>query len=329
MEPSRWWTELKGSPQGRRVLRDCFRQVLLALAAVHSAGAAHRDVKPENILVAAAAEEEQASDDGNSNSSGGSTGRRLRVRLCDLGSAVDAHSIAELYGAKGPSAAEETPQYAPPEATFGASAWRARAGVSGFQRYDLWSAGVLGLELLALGTPAVFAPSARAAAVLSARIRGAPAPVAASALALRGLLELCISPPVAADQGALMPWCAARRPVLLGCATHHLLCRQPALRRPTLTRAAGRALRRPSWRGSENATRRVRRRRRRLLEGVTRSLCQNRALQFFSSFPPAGHGLSSVEALRLIRRLLSWDPAARISAEEAAQHPFFAEEGGA
>lgn len=42
-----------------------------------------------------------------------------------------------------------------------------------------------------------------------------------------------------------------------------------------------------------------------------------------------GHGLPNVEALRLLRRLLAWDPAARISAAEAARHPFFSAAGAA
>lgn len=45
VEPSAWWRGLKGSAAGRAVLQDCLRQMLLALAAVHAAGVAHRDVK--------------------------------------------------------------------------------------------------------------------------------------------------------------------------------------------------------------------------------------------------------------------------------------------
>jgi serine/threonine protein kinase len=38
---------------------------------------------------------------------------------------------------------------------------------------------------------------------------------------------------------------------------------------------------------------------------------------------PVGLGLPSVWALRLIRRLLSWDPSDRPTAEEALGHAFF------
>lgn len=66
----------------------------------------------------------------------------------------------------------------------------------------------------------------------------------------------------------------------------------------------------------------------RLLDGPGRPACVHlRATDLrFASPHHAGHGLPSVEALRLLRRLLAWDPSARISAAEAAQHPFFTEE---
>ena len=46
----------------------------------------------------------------------------LHVRLIDFGSALDAHSVSSLYGEQGPSAEEQTMEYAPPEALLGRSA---------------------------------------------------------------------------------------------------------------------------------------------------------------------------------------------------------------
>lgn len=46
-------------------------------------------------------------------------GQGLHVRLIDFGSAVDAHSVRSLYGEEGPSAEEQTLEYAPPEALLG------------------------------------------------------------------------------------------------------------------------------------------------------------------------------------------------------------------
>ena len=41
------------------------------------------------------------------------------VRLIDFGSALDPHSVRSLYGDEGPSAEEQTAEYAPPEALLG------------------------------------------------------------------------------------------------------------------------------------------------------------------------------------------------------------------
>ena len=46
----------------------------------------------------------------------------LHIRLIDFGSALDAHSVSSLYGEQGPSAEEQTMEYAPPEALLGRSA---------------------------------------------------------------------------------------------------------------------------------------------------------------------------------------------------------------
>lgn len=43
---------------------------------------------------------------------------RAHLRLIDFGSAVDEYSAEHLYGEDGPSAQEQTAEYAPPEATF-------------------------------------------------------------------------------------------------------------------------------------------------------------------------------------------------------------------
>lgn len=76
------------------------------------------------------------------------------LRLIDFGSAVDAHSLAHLYGEQGPSDAQQTDAYAPPEALFGGT-WVLPGGVGVTPAYDIWSVGVVALELL-LGTPDVF-----------------------------------------------------------------------------------------------------------------------------------------------------------------------------
>ena len=93
--PSRWWTDARRSADGRRRLRAFLRQTLEGTARAHALGVAHRDVKPSNLLVSGDV-----------------------VRLADFGSAVDERSLIRLYGAVGPSASEQTPDYAPPEFLF-------------------------------------------------------------------------------------------------------------------------------------------------------------------------------------------------------------------
>lgn len=148
-------------------------QVLLALTAVHGHNVTHRDVKPENLLVGPAG----------------------RVRLIDFGSAVDAYSTLNLYGKAGPSELEQTVEYAPPETVFGRF-WGGKPVVRRTWPYDMWSLGVVWLELL-LGTPHVFQISARTRALLDARLRleRKSAEDRQQIYLLRGMMELCIYPP--------------------------------------------------------------------------------------------------------------------------------------
>lgn len=56
---------------------------------------------------------------------------RAHLRLIDFGSAVDEYAAEHLYGEDGPSAQEQTAEYAPPEATF-ASYWHGGRTVIAF-----------------------------------------------------------------------------------------------------------------------------------------------------------------------------------------------------
>ena len=88
------------------------RQMVVALAQVHSVGAAHRDLKPENLLVREVA------------GSPADEGSRWVLRLGDFGSAVDAHTLKHLYGALGPLDAQQTEAYAAPEVRRTLAGWR-------------------------------------------------------------------------------------------------------------------------------------------------------------------------------------------------------------
>lgn len=105
------------------------RQLLQGLEALHTANISHRDVKPENLLVALAAADVKGPSA--HNPSGDPDPLSLHLRLIDFGSAVDAPSImGGLYGPKtgaggadvagegGPSLDEVTLEYAAPEVLF-------------------------------------------------------------------------------------------------------------------------------------------------------------------------------------------------------------------
>lgn len=150
LEPSAFWRRLRTDASGERVLREIMRQVLEGVAALHARGITHRDIKPSNILVAVEATNASAAP---------------LVKLADFGSAVDAFTLRHLYAHGGPSQAEETREYQPPEVLFhdlGPPYDYAHP-----QAYDLWSVGVVFLELL-LGSPDVFEIAPRARAKLDA-----------------------------------------------------------------------------------------------------------------------------------------------------------------
>lgn len=187
MRPSVAWLRLRREPNGRLLLRKLVRDAASAIAACHALNVTHRDIKPPNLII--------------------DLSRSPALRLADFGSAVDDVTLAPLHGLypRGPSAAEETAGYQPPEAALGGVAFymedprtcvsprtpcirergmeglldppknqsilqralleltTARPCSSLLGRYDLWSLGVVILELL-LGTPDVFQPSPKAEA---------------------------------------------------------------------------------------------------------------------------------------------------------------------
>ena len=287
--PSPWWFRARETSDGRWLLREVLRQTLEGMAFTHARGIGHRDVKPANLLVAFGGEGEKKSkkrrrgggEAFEANAAGdvrGASSRAsrsaIRVRLADFGSAVDDHALSSLYGPEGPSAAQQTREYAPPE-SFGAGSvfdgQRTNGGADAFApkpprayaAYDMWSVGVVGLEVLCLGTPKVFASvDGRTRASVTRRLHGASEETKELALRVRALLELCVMPPRSEVDGLL------------------------------------------SWECTEDAL-------------AARLLSRD----------PTGLGMHSKWALRLIRRLLSWDPELRPTAEQALTHAYFRGEG--
>lgn len=155
LEPSPFWRQLRTDAQGEVVFREILRQLLEGVAAVHARGITHRDIKPSNILVSLAGDDPPV------------------VKLADFGSAVDDFTLHHLYpNGQGPSQAEETREYQPPEVLFsdGGRPYDSASPLA----YDLWSVGVVFLEML-LGSPQVFTISPRARAKLDATLSAATA----------------------------------------------------------------------------------------------------------------------------------------------------------
>ncbi|KAL2652139.1 hypothetical protein R1flu_020267 [Riccia fluitans] len=183
VQPSPWWHWLKTSSAGRKEMRNLLRQLLLAVKACHSRNITHRDIKPENMIVSWKVSQSRESTRKPDHPA------KLKMRLIDFGSALDPFTVKHMYGSSGPSRLEQTNEYAPPEALLGKHwlyfNWH-RA-----QAYDMWSVGVVMLELV-LGTPHVFQITSRTRALLDHRLQGWDQSAKETAYMLRAFLEMCI-----------------------------------------------------------------------------------------------------------------------------------------
>ncbi|KAJ8524853.1 hypothetical protein ON010_g16262 [Phytophthora cinnamomi] len=162
LQPSHFWEKLRTDARGENVLREIMRQLLQAVAALHARGITHRDIKPSNILVSIPP-----------SSTSSTVPPMPLVKLADFGSAVDDYTLHNLYAAGGgsdgstasggPSQAEETREYQPPEVLFSDNGQP--YDYTAPEAYDLWSVGVVFLEMV-LGSPQVFLISPRERAKL-------------------------------------------------------------------------------------------------------------------------------------------------------------------
>lgn len=217
--PSALWQSLRREP-GQGTIRAVVRQTLEVLARLHARNVTHRDLKPPNIILRVHGSAGGGAGAGGGTGAGGGAGAGAgpaaagagaggggaaaasspEVRLADFGSAVDAEVTVPgvgMYPEVGPSVAEETEGYQPPEAALGGEAYAASRPSS----YDLWSMGIVILELI-LGSPHVMPLSKRAEAVLRLRYAEQPEAVMRRLLAANALAEHCILP-LAADPAAM------------------------------------------------------------------------------------------------------------------------------
>lgn len=183
--PSRAWEKLRTTELGAASMKSILFQIISNAAELHSLGIVHRDIKPSNILLQATA--------------------KPRLLTSDFSSAVDDITLSKvssspLYGNNGPSIAESTLDYAPPEVLLSMTedSVRDRNALPYDPRrpesYDIWSIGVVFLEML-LGTANVFHVDQRTEALITQILskKGLNTEIMRKkALLLAGLADFCI-----------------------------------------------------------------------------------------------------------------------------------------
>ncbi|XP_052291940.1 probable protein phosphatase 2C 51 isoform X7 [Citrus sinensis] len=182
------------------------RIMLMALKSCHDRNITHRDIKPENMVICF---EDQ--DTGRCLKGPPSEEKNVttRMRIIDFGSAIDDFTVKHLYGSTGPSKAEQTSEYTPPEAFLNATWYQGPIGTT--LKYDMWSVGVVILEMI-LGSPNVFQISDLTRALLDHHLEGWNDSLKELAFRLRSYMELCILIPGGSsklkhtsNQGGLSP----------------------------------------------------------------------------------------------------------------------------
>lgn len=186
LHPSKWWHWLKTTEAGQEEMRNLIWQLLLGIKSCHDRNITHRDIKPENMVICFEDQETGRCLKGCPN---GDKNFTTKMRIIDFGSAIDDFTVKHLYGSTGPSRAEQTSEYAPPEALLNASFYH--APITTTLKYDMWSVGVVMLELI-LGSPNVFQVSALTQALLDHHLKGWNRDLKELAYRLRSLMELCI-----------------------------------------------------------------------------------------------------------------------------------------
>ncbi|XP_057800960.1 uncharacterized protein LOC131016306 isoform X2 [Salvia miltiorrhiza] len=186
LRASKWWHWLKTTEAGQEEFRDIIWQLLMAIKSCHDRNITHRDIKPENMVMCFEDQDSGSCLRATPNSSENYT---TKMRIIDFGSAVNDFTVKHLYGSVGPSSAEQTSGYAPPEAFLNVSWYKGPSTVT--SKYDMWSVGVVIMEMI-LGSPNVFQINSKTQALLDQHLRGWNDNLKELAYRLRSLMEMCI-----------------------------------------------------------------------------------------------------------------------------------------
>ena len=144
---------------GRKLMSAVLGQILEAAAFLHKNGVVHRDIKPSNIMC-------RANLDWQSLRQIDADLPLVECVLGDFSSAWNRFTESHLY-TRGPSRAEQSDEYSPPEFLIDSSneAYKNSSSALG-PAFDSWSIGIVALELL-LGTPNVFSVDQRTKVILT------------------------------------------------------------------------------------------------------------------------------------------------------------------
>ncbi|XP_048138783.1 probable inactive protein kinase At3g63330 isoform X6 [Rhodamnia argentea] len=184
LRPSKWWHWLKTTEAGQKEMCNLIWQSLLALKACHDRNITHRDIKPENMVICFEDLETGRCLRGPPN---GDENYNTKMRIIDFGSAINQFTLKHLYGSAGPSRAEQTTEYTPPEALLNETWYHGPTAA----KYDMWSVGVVMLELI-LGSPDVFQINALTRTLLDQHLEGWSEGLKQLAYRLRSFMEMCI-----------------------------------------------------------------------------------------------------------------------------------------
>lgn len=307
LRPSNIWRRLRSTKSGGTSLKGIIFQLISNVAELHSLGITHRDIKPSNILL--------------------NVDLKPKLMIADFSSAFNKDLLDQdrYYPLHGPSINEETLAYAPPEVLLSAPADAEALSEEELlgsiayhplrpDSYDIWSVGVVFLELL-LGTSDIFNVDQRTASMIKQRLkkRGLHHPtLLKNALLLSSYSDYCIyrqekEVDVTEESKSSSESAKPRRKKrgerlndkVLDFITNH---------------AVDRSLLLPSSTSSQESERMV----------TLQQQCSVREMaEAILRRDPLGIGFGDRWGLDLLVKLLQFDPMKRINMSEAIKHAYF------